>query len=711
MARLSRYTDAQIFRRFSPVLLAQFFSTYENELRRRGISLPSDPNADNMPYDQIASLFFHADPSLIDLFDAILMIGKVSSEQGRGAIHEAAAAQDVQIPAHISSAYDIALWSWLYHPAVVEQAGYRITMHKARSFFYFSSMLEENTPPFDSSDEAIERFASAMESLYSASSKGGKVKLLVESAGDEVWLLIRHGGYLERRGDINNDTGEVTTVCFRDEEYDVLVYNQRYRELKIRNNTDKIVSSMRFHFGQVFFGSGHMFVRRETFPLALLQGNDFSFLNATRIPGIFSVRLAEIRYSIPGAATTQIHAKSTDLLQSADSQGRIVPENATVLNYVKLHVRFDRESRPRSVELFSPNKSSFARESDAPLVEQWLRSACLMQKGEAPSADDTFFSALKLYLGRSLTLNEWKQIFASSFDRAQPFLMETDKDATYWCSPNSSERRDILRAEGEITALSPDYEASPSEERRKIPPEEIRLFKLCPCSLSVRLSALFGVDHNFCSLNEGIYRLGTLRGPDRRRHQAFLLAHPERTSLSMAQQVFGQEGDGIILVTPEYCPETASFSDKRKLFYVPLKDMLLPPFNLVQTFDESKKQFFAIQAEKELITKEQLAGFLAIAKELDANSSRSRPPTHTEVLQRYCVDSLSTEEIEKKCGCSHGTVMNRKSSLERKIGRPLSELRMYSDHFEDIEKSLHDSRAKFAHRKSAIMGESAYDDD
>jgi len=94
---------------------------------------------------------------------------------------------------------------------------------------------------------------------------------------------------------------------------------------------------------------------------------------------------------------------------------------------------------------------------------------------------------------------------------------------------------------------------------------------------------------------------------------------------------------------------------------------------------------------------------LAISQKLDG-SSRLKAPTDTTVLQLYCIEGLSVDEIVKKHGFSEGTVINRKKSLEDKLGSDLNKLRSYSDHFEKIADTLSDDRARHIDRKAAIYG-------
>jgi hypothetical protein len=709
MASLNKFTDPEIFRRFEPGLLAQFLLIKEAELAVRGLFLPKHPTKENMPYDGIAQMFLSLDESLNDLYDAIYLIGRLASKAGRGAIFAVAKEAGVKIPNNLSSHYDLAMWLWLNRLKQAVHAGYRLKMHNTRSFHYFSSYLDEKAPELQYTQENIDRFAGKMASYYSAVSKGGAVKIFDVTEGDELWLLIRHGGYLERRGDVDNETGDVETVCFRDEEYDVLIYNLRHRELKIRNTSDAAIERLKLEFGTVFFGSLHTFVKREIFPLKVLRETDLAFLRTVKVPGIRGVKLSEVRYALPGCVTKIVHEKSADLIQASNPREPIIPATAFDVDFAKLKFVFEGENKGRSVDLYPPNKSSFARESDAPRVEVWLREAGLMKGGSSDDPHVRFMKILNIHLGKTLTMNEWQFLFNEVNDRAAPFLRAVGRQADYWCEPGTMQRREILRKEGSIIALSPDYENSPELERHGIPEDDIQLYCLCPETLAGRLCACYGIEPAFKPHDDGLFRVGTFRGPDRRRYPAYLATHPERSVLSLAKQVAGQEGEGLMLISPDYCADTAEFSRQKKSLYVPLVDHLKDDFTVAETFDDARTEFFKVHAEKELITKDQVASLFQLAQKLDDNP-RIKAPNHLTVLQLYCMKSMSLDEIAVECKCAKGTVSNRKDSLEAKLGCcSLMEFRPYSDHLESVAASLTDHRAKRYDGRAAIYDDGAYD--
>lgn len=708
MASLNKFTEPEIFRRFEAALLAQLLLIKETALTAKGLLLPKYPTKENMPYDAIVQLFLSPDESLNDLYDAVYLIGRLASKSGRGAIFAVAKEAGIKIPRTLSSNYDLAIWLWLNHPKQAMHAGYRLKMHNTRSFHYFSSYLDAQAPEPQFTQANIDRFAKRMASYYSAVSKGGAVKIFDVAERDEQWLLIRHGGHLERRGDVDNKTGEVETVCFRDEEYDVVIYNTRHRELKIRHATDSTIERLKLEFGTVFFGTLHTFVKREVFPLQALRETDLTFLRKVKVPGIREVKLSEVRYALPGCVTKTVHEKSADLIQASNPREPIIPVDAFNVEFAKLKFLFEGERTGRSVDLYPPNKSNFARESDAPRVETWLRDAGLMLGGSADDPHVRFMKILNIHLGKTYTMNEWKFLFGEIFERIEPYLRSTGLTADFWCDPETMQHRKILRENGKIKALSPDYANSPELERQ-VEEEDIQLYCLCPETFAGQLCQRCGVEPAFKDYGDGVYRLGTFRGPDRKRYPAILSVHAERSPLSLAKQVTGQEGDAVMFISPGYCPDTAEFARQKKTLYVPMEDHLQDDLSVCETFDDARKQFFNLQAEKELITKDQITSLFLLAQKLD-DKPRLKAPTHLTVLQLYCIKSMSLDEIAEECGCSKGTVASRKNTLDAKLGCDLMEFRPYSDHLENIAESLSDDRAKGYNGHAAIYDDGAYDE-
>ncbi len=78
---------------------------------------------------------------------------------------------------------------------------------------------------------------------------------------------------------------------------------------------------------------------------------------------------------------------------------------------------------------------------------------------------------------------------------------------------------------------------------------------------------------------------------------------------------------------------------------------------------------------------------LRLAQELDANP-KIKSPNHLTVLRLYCLEEMTIQEIEKTCKCSHGTVINRKRILEKKLRGDLDSFKHHSGVFQQMLNTL-----------------------
>jgi len=100
---------------------------------------------------------------------------------------------------------------------------------------------------------------------------------------------------------------------------------------------------------------------------------------------------------------------------------------------------------------------------------------------------------------------------------------------------------------------------------------------------------------------------------------------------------------------------------------------------------------------------------LALAKALDAEHRFRKAPLYT-VFLLYCSEGLMVKQIAKRCDdCHRSLIFSRLKLFHKKLGRHPAELRQYSAHFESIEQSLSDPRARNIYRGGAIDGDDGED--
>ena len=114
--------------------------------------------------------------------------------------------------------------------------------------------------------------------------------------------------------------------------------------------------------------------------------------------------------------------------------------------------------------------------------------------------------------------------------------------------------------------------------------------------------------------------------------------------------------------------------------------------------DDTQKKEARVPSDDEMNI---VGAALALAEKLDAKP-RLKAPTHLTVFRLYCVKELSVSQIAKKCGCSHGTVMNRKRSLETMLESSLESFCQQSGLLDSMSKAMEDGRARKIYRRGMV---------
>lgn len=382
VGKVVKLTKPEAVRCFSPMLLAELLGRYSELLEAQDIQLPIFSTDTLMSAGKIEELFLcDGDPSGqgTPLCEAIHQADHLASPEGRESILRLAEQQNISIPSEAAATnHDLALWTWLHHPRLLKSVARRVKVHDGDSYFHYGPVNGTVAVPGYLPD-IIQKFQHSLRSHYKAISKGSFIQVLDVLQGDELWFMIRHGSHLKRRSIIDDETNTIDSICFRGEESDIIIYNRIHGSLKIRYTDDKTLRVLRESFGHFFFGNSDYLAADEIFDLDRFKEQGCSFMASTIVSGIDSVVLEEVRYMLPGGSDRTIHEKMPKPLHGLHGCSSVVTPNAFLVDSVHLGFKFEDSHQYLSVRLSSPNKSTYARESDAWLVEQWLRKVGLMK--------------------------------------------------------------------------------------------------------------------------------------------------------------------------------------------------------------------------------------------------------------------------------------------------------------------------------------------
>ncbi len=188
--------------------------------------------------------------------------------------------------------------------------------------------------------------------------------------------------------------------------------------------------------------------------------------------------------------------------------------------------------------------------------------------------------------------------------------------------------------------------------------------------------------------------------------------------VARAEMCVNRMPDGLCRMSNHQC----------RLMQLPIADFRLPIKKIVGRTAEILQAILfqrdlltgLIQGQEKLLAAEPWLGYQAIepapvpesvarqvfalVKELEGDSRWRKAPI-VRVFRLYCIECLPVMKVARRCGCSRSLIFMRLNQLRTKLGRDPAELRQLSSHFERIEDSIRDPRARRIYRR-----ESAGDD-
>ena len=199
------------------------------------------------------------------------------------------------------------------------------------------------------------------------------------SASGVEFRLVRHGDPFRREGSF--DAGQTSSVFYRPEKHDVLVYEPAIGEIRMHAASKGEKETYRTAFGRHLFGDEDYFPGTAKYTLEPLRRIGPASVVCTDVDGMEWVRLKEIQFMWGGAEREiEIH-KADDLFAALDGRGRSIPTAAPILRASFL-VKFTDSKTARTVTIRPSNIAQYTRDSDADVVEDWLLKRGFIEQDE-----------------------------------------------------------------------------------------------------------------------------------------------------------------------------------------------------------------------------------------------------------------------------------------------------------------------------------------
>jgi hypothetical protein len=367
-----RFSKPKSLKGIAPRFLIAFRTPYGDFFACRGLAIPSSETADGLDYDCLSAVLMSPGPDMpTSLMDALHYVDEMSDAAGMDALTEEADRLGLKLEGEPDlTPADVAVQLWLHNPDALQRKHAERNLTRPRSFEHFGKNGVQQVPLFRPlSEPDIQQLEREMDVWFERKRRGRGCRVYEYDRGEEVWFLVRHAEPLRREGAIED--GESTSVFYRPEKYDVVVYNRERGELRVHAATKGEKELYRQKFGEHLFGNREFFLGEAKYTLEPLRADGSLALVCADIEGMDWAVLKQIEFHWPGANGGREAHKADDVFAYFKARGKEMPHRPQIVRASFL-VKFTGVKTPRTVAVRAGNVAQYTRDDDSAAVEEWL---------------------------------------------------------------------------------------------------------------------------------------------------------------------------------------------------------------------------------------------------------------------------------------------------------------------------------------------------
>ena len=378
---LRRFAQPAGLKAIAPKHLLAFLEPHRAYFDGRGLRLPPPSAANGLDYERLVSVLM--DPVLDtpkELLDALFFVHEMSTDECMDVLLEEAESHGLSLNGQTDpTAADVAVQIFLKDKALLERKHAERYLTRPRSFEHFQTEVRP-VPAFKQpSPQILAALEHDLDDWFQLKKRGRGSRVFVYPKGGSIWFLVRHGDPFRREGSL--DGGRTSSVFYRPERHDVLVYEPAIGEIRMHARSKGEKELYRVSFGRHVFGDEDFFPRAGKYTLDPIRRDGAASVVCTDVDGIDWVRLKEVQILWGGAEQEIEIRKANDLFAALEGRGRSIPVTAPILRASFL-VMFTDSKTPRTVTIRPSNIAQYSRDSDADVVEDWLTKRGFIEQDE-----------------------------------------------------------------------------------------------------------------------------------------------------------------------------------------------------------------------------------------------------------------------------------------------------------------------------------------
>lgn len=290
----SRFSKPDGFKSVAPDVLLALFESHRDFFENRGTTLPRQSDTKDLDYDALIKVLMEpAEDTPRDLVDALWIIDEIATSDGMDSL--LAEIQRRNIPLRLRpdpTPTEVAIGLWLTKPDLLARKHAEAYLSRPRSFESYQRDIRTAPASPRLGKKKLSALEAELNDWFAAKKRGRGARVLPFPRGNDTWFLIRHGEPYKREGAVEQDKS--SSVFYRPEKHDVLVYYAAIGELRINAASKGEKDLYRRSFGLHLFGDENHFPGAEKYTLEPLRTDGPASLTCSDVDGIESVILKEV---------------------------------------------------------------------------------------------------------------------------------------------------------------------------------------------------------------------------------------------------------------------------------------------------------------------------------------------------------------------------------------------------------------------------------
>jgi hypothetical protein len=368
---LRRFSHPDTLKSVAPGHMVRFLAPYVEYFQGRNLDLTEEAGIDNTDYEMLAEVLMTPDESIPrDLVEALYIIHEMSTPEAMDELLKDAEIEGILIiDTPEPTPTDVAIQVFLQNRRYLESKHSEQFLTRARTFQYYQTQDIGRVDFVPPTEETLRALESDLDEWFVKHKRGRGSRVFHYIRDDGVWFLVRHGEPYKREGSI--EAGESSSVFYRPEKHDVLIYQPATGEIGINAGTKGEKELYRTLFGLHLFGSEDFFPGTGKYTLDPLKTNGADSLVCSDIQGIEWIKLRELQFFWGGAYKEIVIWRADDVFAMLADKERSIPGNAPIIK-ASFQIKFEDAKNPRTVSIRPSNIAQFQRDDDGELVEAWL---------------------------------------------------------------------------------------------------------------------------------------------------------------------------------------------------------------------------------------------------------------------------------------------------------------------------------------------------